>query len=217
MLFGAPSLTFSMFYCKIAPYCTFITPDLMGRGIMDNPGNINPMKLINKMNALSTPVLEMPLPEKIVERLAAFISDASFGKIASSDVKIADVLHSAFDLEDMVDLNGIIKGRLFTPRQCDAITGCLVRVYKINYCIERRLFLAPHRGIESFIARTDIPNKARYAILRDLQNYNGKISDLLISKNDFRHLPGVGSTTTTCVMLLCEQDGVNFWQYFKDN
>ena len=184
---------------------------------MNNPDNFKPEKLINRMNAYSVPVLEIPVPPKLTERLAAFVADSTWGKISSSDVKIIDVLHNAFDINEMVDLNGIIVGRLFTPRQCEEITSCLRRVYGINYFCERGEFLGRHHGIQSFIARTDIPNNSRFAILRDLKNYNATISDLLISGKDFRTLPRVGRTAITCVRLICEENGVNFWQYFKDD
>jgi len=184
---------------------------------MNNPDNFKPEKLISKMNAYSVPVLEIPVPPKLTGRLAAFIADSTWGKIGSSDVKIIDVLHSAFDIDEMVDLNGVISGRLFTPRQCEEITSCLQRVYKINYTYERRMFLEQHQGIQSFIAKTDIPNNSRFAILRNLENYNATIADLLVSDKDFRAVPRVGRTAITCVRLICEGDGVNFWQYFKDD
>lgn len=184
---------------------------------MNNPDDLSPQKLVKKMDAYSTLISDVPLPKKLADRLATFISVASNNKIKSSEVVIAHVLHSAYNLNDMVDLVGNNKERLFTPRQCEAIISCLKRVYDINYYKERAAFLNQHRGVQTFVAQTDIPNKARYSIYRELGDYNCTISNLLVSKKDFRRFSGVGNTTITCVMLLCEQDGVNFWQYFPDD
>lgn len=182
---------------------------------MITPDNLDPQKYVKRMNAYSIHVLRSSLPHKLAERLAVFIMNASCGKIRPNDVKLVHVLHSAFDLDEMVDLVGKSKQPLFTTNQCYTIINRLRQDYRIDYCSEREFFLSRHHGTSSFIAKTNIPNKARYEILAELGNYNAKISDILIAEEDFRQLPSVGNTTITCVEMLCREDGVDFWQYFR--
>lgn len=162
----------------------------------------------------ATRITYMNLSLHTIEKLTAFLSASSCGRVTPDEVTIGDLMLSAFDLADMQPYYKGGRYPLFSSRAQAKIVNVLQKDYRINYYAERENFLANHRGIKTFIAKIDtLPNKNRYKILYHLNDYNATVSKLLVADEDFRRIPGVGCVATTTILQICKNDGVDFDEF----
>ena len=156
------------------------------------------------------PIKHALLTPCVRERLSGFLSFASCGKISSDDATIDDLMHSAFNINEMHAYYEGSRRKIFKPDVCEKIAKTLKDEYDIDYKSEREAFLAKHVGLDSFIYRIEMPNNMHFILLKRMGNYNATVRDLLNAPFDFRKMMGFGDDTIALILKFFKTEGVDF-------
>ncbi|MBP5633628.1 hypothetical protein J6X13_01695 [Candidatus Saccharibacteria bacterium] len=144
------------------------------------------------------------------KHLSGFLSFASGGKTSPEDATIEDLLHCAYNLEEMNAYEEGSVRKLFSPNAREKIIAKLKGEYDIDYRSEREKFLAKHTGLDTFIFRAGLPNGRHLILLQRMGNYNATIRDLLDAPFDFRAMPRFGNSTQQFILQYFEAEGIDY-------
>ena len=164
----------------------------------------------DKGPVLTLPIDKMPLTPYDKGRIMGFLSFASDNTIPPEKVTIEDLLHSAFNLDEMFAYFEGSRRKMFTKPVCEKVIKILKTEYGIDYRKEREAFLAGHTGLDSFIYRVKLPNDRHFILLRRIGNYNATVRDLLDVPFDFRRMMNFGKETVQYLLGFFEAEGIDY-------